>query len=100
MTLSANLLRITDRNSRVTRHTYDNLDRLTEENWIDNATPTPTVGVITNPQGSIASEIRRVSFANGVMNLTGGAFTPTAGGPQMGPSTFSAEKSSSNRPSC
>ena len=53
---------------------------MTEEKWINNGTPVPTIGIATTTHGGALNEVQRVGFTASGTGFAGGTFTLTFGG--------------------
>ena len=60
--VGGNLARKVDRNGRVTQYVTDALGRVTEEQWRDDANPTPSLNVSTSQPGGAVDERQTVGW--------------------------------------
>ncbi len=77
-----------DRNGRVLRFGYDQLDEMTSEEWRSGADPGPELSIETTAEGGTQDEVQRVGFTS--TYISGGTFTLTYNGQTTSPITYNA----------
>ena len=79
-----NLTRKLDRNERVTQYTFDDLDRMTTELWIDSGDPVPTLGVTTTTQGGRRARCSELGSARTFRSPAARSRSPSAAFQSLG----------------
>ena len=77
--LAGNLTRYQDRNERVIRGDYDDLNRLVQEDRRAGADPAPPITVATLTEGNTTDEVQEIGFWVAYGEISGGTFTLTFG---------------------
>ncbi len=86
--LAGNVSRVRDRNGRVLRFYYDQLDQKTSQQWRNGADPGPDLSIETTAEGGTQDEVQRVGFTS--TYISGGTFTLSYNGQTTSPITYNA----------